>query len=66
MSLGSLIATKIINIFTTAHNPVLCAHDSFVALYDQVGRLKFAMAVASRAVVGQPLPIVADYAGVGS
>jgi hypothetical protein len=66
MSLGSLIATKVINIFTAAHNPVLCVHDSFVALYDQVGRLRFAIEAASRAVVGQPLPIVADYAGVGS
>jgi hypothetical protein len=64
MYVDSRIAARIINVFTAARVPVLCIHDSFIVPYDQVGRLKFAMAAASRAEIGQPLPIVADYVGV--
>jgi hypothetical protein len=60
----SVIATRVINLFTAAQIPVLCIHDSFIVPYDQVTRLKRTMATVSQAHLGQPLPVEASSLGL--
>lgn len=63
MNVDSKIAERVHRYFTAKDIPVLSVHDSFIVDFTRVGELKRAMAEASEAVVGRPLPVSAN--GVG-
>lgn len=63
MNVDVLIAEIILGEATEQDLPVLCVHDSFIVDYRKTKLLKDLMASASKAVVGQALPIAGDWMG---
>jgi len=64
MNVDAQIAERILHRFTQEGIPVLCIHDSFIVPYNHVRKLKAAMGLASRAMVGVPFAVEASAAGL--
>ncbi len=64
MNLDSLMASMVIRCFTKQRIPVLCIHDSFLIGYSYAIRLKTAMNLAAKRVLGCPVALSNNYLGL--
>ncbi|WP_171211866.1 hypothetical protein [Ruegeria sp. HKCCA5426] len=64
MNLDSLMASMVIRHFTRQKIPVLCIHDSFLIGYSYAIRLKTAMNLAAKRVLGCPVALSNNYLGL--